>query len=244
MSESICLIPARMNSSRFPGKPLEKINGIEMIKICYQNAESADCFDHIYIATPDKEIMEFCKLNSMHSIMTSDKHERCTSRTLEAVLKLNKLNKRISKIVMLQGDEPLISSNMLKQSLESLQSSKITNLVTRIRDTKEIDDVNEVKVVLSANGNAIYFSRSRIPATKDDIDYDIYKQVCAIAFDLESLKLFENLPESTLERIESIDMNRLIENEIQIKAVIVNGQIASVDTPSDLMKVENLISNG
>tara|TARA_B100001996_G_scaffold357077_1_gene320793 strand:+ start:535 stop:1275 length:741 start_codon:yes stop_codon:yes gene_type:complete len=243
-SKSICIIPARMGSSRFPGKPLEKINGKEMIAHCYKNAEDAHCFDQIYIATPDQQIVNFCEKNNLSVVLTGSHHERCTSRTLEAVNKIEE-NKTLnfSKIVMLQGDEPLINGEMINKCNEAINKHRIVNLATEINDNSELDDINEVKVVFSKSKKALYFSRSKIPNTKDNLSLKAYKQVCAIGFTKESLNKFEDLEPTQLEIFESIDMNRLIENDIDVHIVLVEGNIASVDTKEDLIKVENILNN-
>ena len=121
-NQSLCVIPARMGSSRFPGKPLKKICGKEMIKYCYDNAVKANSFTHIYIATPDKEIIDYCNQNRINVIETSDKHERCTSRTQALQNLESQKNIVFSKIVMLQGDEPLVESEMLESCFASLES--------------------------------------------------------------------------------------------------------------------------
>lgn len=237
----VCIIPARMGSSRFPGKPLMEIAGKAMIKICYENAVNSSAYSKVVVATCDNEIKDFCISNDMDFEMTSNSHERCSSRCLEALLSLENNGENYDAVLMLQGDEPLISPAMLKKSAESLQNgdTEVTNLMTEITNIDEYNDINEVKVVTDNNSNAIYFSRAPIPATKDEISFKIFKQVCAIGFTRHSLIAFEDFSESSLEIIESVDMLRFIQNGIKIKMIEVSGNIVSVDTPSDLIKAES-----
>ena len=240
--KSICIIPARMGSSRFPGKPLEKILGTEMISYCYRNAIESKAFDLTFIATCDEVIQSFCDENNLNVVMTSERHERCTSRTLEALLKIEKNNNMsFSKVVMLQGDEPLITPEMLQKCCKSLEKNDVVNLMTAA-DLNEACSLDEVKVVVSHSNDAIYFSRAKVPETKDNIEVVFYKQVCAIGFSRENLIRFESFSPSRLETIESIDMNRFLENNVSIKMVEVFGKIVSVDTPNDLKKVEEILS--
>lgn len=239
---SICIIPARMGSSRFPGKPLEKILGKEMIAYCYENAVNSQAFEKTYIATCDVVIQKFCQKNNMNVVMTSDKHERCTSRTLEAVINIEKeIKLNFSKIVMLQGDEPLVTSNMLNDCSDSLDRNNVVNLMSEAT-IKEAESLDEVKVIVDQSNFAIYFSRAKVPETKDKVKVKFLKQVCAIGFSREMLMKFENITPSRLEIIESIDMNRFIENKIKIKMVKVEGKIVSVDTKEDLIKAEKILS--
>jgi len=236
----VCIIPARMNSSRFPGKPLMEISGKAMIKICYENAINSKSYSKVVIATCDNEIKNYCTSNDMDYEMTSSSHERCSSRCLEALLNLENKGENYDAVLMLQGDEPLINSDMLKKSAQALKSgeAKVTNLMTEITNMEEYKDINEVKVVVDNNSNAIYFSRAPIPATKDEIKFPVFKQVCAIGFSRESLIAFEDFPESSLEKIESVDMLRFVQNDVKIKMIEVSGNIVSVDTPSDLKKAQ------
>lgn len=241
-NKSLCVIPARLGSSRFPGKPLKKICGKEMIAYCYENATNSESFDFVCIATPDDEIIEYCLANKFNVIKTSDTHERCTSRTLEALQLIeSEHSSEYSNIVMLQGDEPLISKDMLKDCLLALQDNDVVNLATRVQSEAEHQDINEVKVVIRSNNTAIYFSRAKVPSTKDNLKIHAFKQVCAIGFSKEKLELFENLSPSEHEIYESVDMNRFVDNGVEIAIVKVDGHIASVDTIEDLKKVENII---
>lgn len=241
--KSLCVIPARMGSSRFPGKPLKRICGKEMIAYCYENAANTESFDYVYIATPDDAIIDFCLENKFNVIKTSDAHERCTSRTLEALQLIESKHKsEYSNIVMLQGDEPLISKDMLKDCLMALENNDVVNLATEVCSETEHEDINEVKVVISSNDTAIYFSRAKIPSTKDNLKVRAFKQVCAIGFSKQKLELFESLPPSEHEIYESVDMNRFIDNGVKIAIVKVDGNIASVDTIEDLKRVEDIIN--
>ena len=242
----ICIVPARMGSSRFPGKPLELIDDKTMLEHCLLNAQNSNIFDHVIAATCDDEILYHLNERGYKCVMTSSDHERCTSRTLEALEKFEEeVHEEFDYVLMLQGDEPLITPTMFEKNVAELVKDgvEVTNLMTKTKDINELHDINEVKVVFDQNNDALFFSRAPIPTTKDKIEYSSYKQVCAIGFAREALIGFESLGESNLERIESVDMLRLLETGTKVRMVEVEGDIASVDTPEDLEKVKQIIQS-
>ena len=183
------IIPARMSSSRFPGKPLAKINDKAMIEYIHDTCKSCKILDDVYIATCDTEIKDYMK--SAKVIMTSSKHERATDRVNEAIEKLEQQKKHFDIVVMIQGDEPMITSKMIEQSVQPIVrcESVVTNLMGFIHTKKEAQNKNTIKVVTDKNNKALYFSRSVIP-------YDIVgqKQVCIISFTRDALKEFSMIP--------------------------------------------------
>lgn len=169
----IGIIPARMSSSRFPGKPLKEIHGIPMVGHCYFRAKLCNLLDDVYVATCDAEIYEYMNKIGGNVIMTSDSHERASDRVSEALIKIEKINnENIDIVVLLQGDEPMTTPSMIKSAILPLLNDDqilITNLYTKIKSIKEFEDPNEVKVVIDKNEYALYFSREPIPSRKKGV---------------------------------------------------------------------------
>lgn len=230
-------IPARMASTRFPGKPMAKILGMPMIGHVYHRCKMSKMLDEVYVATCDKEIFDYITSIGGKAIMTRDTHERCSDRIAEAVKDIN-----ADIIVMVQGDEPMVFPEMIDMAVEPMlhdPSVKVVNLMGKIKTREEFEDPNEVKVVVDRNSDAIYFSREPIPSNKKySGPYDALKQICIIPFTRECLYLFDKLEPTPLEIIESVDMNRFIEHGYKVRMVLSDSETYSVDTPEDLKFVE------
>jgi 3-deoxy-manno-octulosonate cytidylyltransferase (CMP-KDO synthetase) len=244
----ISIIPARMNSSRFPGKPLKKILDIPMIGHCYKRSAMCKDIDDTYVATCDNEIFEYIESIGGKAIMTSSDHERATDRTAEAMLKIEKNSgEKIDIVVMVQGDEPMIMPEMITLSLQPFkknENTKVVNLYSDINSIDEFNDPNEVKTVIDNDSNALYFSREPIPSRRKGHDIvPMYKQVCVIPFKRDYLLEFNQTKQTPLEIIESIDMLRTIENGDKVKMVYSKNVTYSVDTEQDLRNVEKLMKN-
>lgn len=239
----LSLIPARMNSTRFPGKPIKFINKIPMIVHVFNNLKKSKINSDIYIATCDSEIVDVAKKNKISFVITSNAHERASDRCAEALNKLEKINKKNYDIViMLQGDEPMIDPIMIRESLIAFRKrdTLITNLFSKITNFKEFNDKNCIKVIRDNQNNAIFFTRN---LNKNYFGYNEYvgKQVCSIAFEKNFLKKFIKLKPTTFEKIESIDMNRVIEHGYNVYMQKTERYSQSVDTIDDLKKVELLL---
>ena len=199
-----------MNSSRFPGKPLEKIHGMPMIGHCLLRTQLCDKLTGTYVATCDKEIYEYVHSVGGKAIMTSDSHERASDRTAEAMTFIeNENGEKVDIVVMVQGDEPMIQPSMIEESLAPFNDSsvEVVNLMSNIDSIQEFEDPNEVKVVVDKSSNAIYFSREAIPSRKKGVDdVPMLKQVCIIPFRRDYLLKFNSMHETNLEVIESVDM--------------------------------------
>ena len=241
----LSIIPARMNSSRFPGKPLKLINGKPMIQHVYENVRKSKKTDELYVATCDKEIFNFINSISGNVILTSKTHKRASDRTAEALIKIEKKYKKKYDIVaMVQGDEPMVTGKMIDLALKPFYNNKkinIVNLMTKIISQSEFEDLNEPKVVFDKDKFAIYFSRSKIPSPWLYKQKNIYKQVCVIPFRRNYLIKFNKTKPTLLEKTESIDMNRIIENGEKIKMVEISQYVKSVDNKKDLKEVERLL---
>ncbi len=245
---TIGIIPARMASSRFPGKPLAKICGITMIEHVYKRSLMSKSLDDVYVATCDLEIKKTVEAFSGKVVMTRDSHERASDRVAEAINKLeNKLDYIIDVVVMIQGDEAMIYPEMIDEAIRPFHIDKnilVTNLMSLLKTREEHEDANEVKVVVDKDKFAMYFSREPIPSRKKGArEVPMLKQVCIILFRKDFLIEFNKLPQTSLEIIESVDMLRVLENGYRVKMVFTQYETYSVDTVEDLKKVEGLMVN-
>ena len=244
----IGIIPARMSSSRFPGKPMKMIHGIPMVGHCYKRAKMCDLLDDVYVATCDYEIHNYIESTGGKSVMTSNKHERASDRVSEALLKIEKEKEiKVDIVVLLQGDEPMTTPKMIELAVTPLLNDSkivISNLYTNIKTLQEFEDPNEVKVVLDKDDYALYFSREPIPSRKKGFEeVPMFKQVCVIPFMRDFLLEYNSLDQTQLEKIESVDMMRVLENGKKIKMVYIDEENCSVDTLNDLNKVIELMKN-
>jgi 3-deoxy-manno-octulosonate cytidylyltransferase (CMP-KDO synthetase) len=244
----IGIIPARMASSRFPGKPLAKIRGIPMIGHVYFRSKMSDLLDEVYIATCDQEVMDYARSIGAPAVMTSATHERASDRAAEAMQKIEaEQGKKMDIVVMIQGDEPMIYPEMIDDAVRPLRQDPeilVSNLMASLDTKDEHEDPNEVKVVVDQEGFALYFSREAIPSRKKGVeDVPMLKQVCIIPFRRDFLLKFNNLKPTPLEIIESVDMLRVLEHGYKIKMVMSDHRTYSVDTPEDLECVNSCMEH-
>ena len=242
-----------MGSLRFPNKPLVKIKGIPMIGHVYHRAKICYNLSDIYVATCDEEIVDYINSIGGKSIMTKDTHERATDRTGEALeIIMNKDGCEIDGVLMIQGDEPLLNPVLLDNMISFHMNQGtpfITNLISKIHSIEEFNNPNVVKTVMDKNGRVLYFSRSPIPSNaKYSGTLPMWKQLGLILFSGEALKEYSSLHPAELEIIESVDMNRLLENDINIQSFPTNDVSHAVDIPEDIeiveamMKRDNLVN--
>ncbi|MDJ0816001.1 MAG: 3-deoxy-manno-octulosonate cytidylyltransferase [Desulfobacterales bacterium] len=238
----VAVIPARMGSSRFPGKPLANLLGRPMIEHVYRRTAMCPVLDDVFVATCDQEIMDSVKNFGGKAIMTSSSHQRASDRVAEAAADFS-----ADIIVMIQGDEPMTYPQMIEASLAPLRNGDkqiaCVNLTARIQTEAEFTDPNTIKVVMDTEGFAVYMSREPVP-TRHLQPFDqlpAFKQVCIIPFTTASLQEFIRLPPTPLEVAESIDMLRFIEHGHKVKMVQTEYATHAVDTPEDLKRVETLL---
>lgn len=241
--KTIAVIPARMGSSRFPGKPIAKILGRPMIEHIYKRVAMSKSLHATYIATCDEEIREVAQGFGAQVIMTADTHERASDRVAEAVEKLD-----ADLIVMVQGDEPMTHPDMIDAAIAPFENNPglgCVNLVRKIDNEADYMDFNTIKVVMNRQNDALYMSRRPIPslAKSGFANTEAYKQVCIIPFRREILFQYTNLPPTPLEQHESIDMLRLLEHGLSVRMVHTEFNTQAVDTPADLAKVEKLMND-
>ena len=239
----IAIIPARMASTRYPGKPMENIHGKPMIEHVFERVSKNQHLDMVVVATCDKVIYDHMKSVGGDAIMTSDLHVRASDRCAEALLKLeNDRNCKYDVVVMVQGDEPMTHPDMITEALSPFKndaSVQITNLMHEIGTDDEFNDPNTIKVVCDDESNALYFSRSPIPYGQSDKPR--MKQVCVIPFRRDFLLHYTDLVPTPLEIAESVDMMRVLEHGKSVRMVITKHQSQAVDTPEDLNKVSRLL---
>ena len=246
MKEIIAIIPARMGSTRFPGKPMAEIHGVPMVGHVYFRTKMCSLLSETYVATCDQEIYDYIVSVGGKAVMTADTHQHCSDRAAEAMLKVEaETGQKVDIVVMVQGDEPMVTSEMIEEAVTPMLEDpaiKVVNLMARMKTVGEFEDPNEVKVVVDLNGRALYFSREPIPSRRKGVqDVPMLKQVCIIPFRRDYLLEFNGLPETPLENIESVDMMRVIEHGEHVHMVLTEAETLSVDTPEDLRRAVDLM---
>lgn len=244
----IAIIPARMGSSRFPGKPMAMIHGMPMVGHVYLRTRICPLLTETYVATCDQEIYDYIAGIGGQAVMTADTHERASDRTAEALMKIEAATgRRVDIVVMVQGDEPMVTPEMLQQAIAPMQANssiQIANLMASIKTREEFEDANEVKVVVGLDGQALYFSREPIPSRKKCLEeVPMFKQLGLILFRRDFLLKFNSLPPTPLEQVESVDMLRLLENGERVQMVLTEVDIRSVDTAEDLRWVSAMMTD-
>jgi len=243
----LAIIPARMGSSRFPDKPMHKISGIPMIGHCMYRVQLTQGLTDTYVATCDKEIADYVESIGGKVVMTAPSHTRATGRSAEAMGKIeHETGQKIDIVIMVQGDEPMILpedvSNMIRHFNDP--NVEIVNLMSRLKSREKFEDKNNVKVVVDQYMNALYFSREPIPSMwKEGDQIPMFMQVGVIAFRRKALSRFEQMTETTLEKIESVDMNRVLETGGKIRMVITENEMIGVDTRKEADYVYEQMKN-
>lgn len=241
----LALIPARMGSSRFPGKPMAPILGKPMIGHVYERVAKSPELTLAAVATCDREIFDYIESIGGKAVMTADTYERASDRCAEALLKLEQeYGIRYDIVVMVQGDEPMTHPDMIAEAVQPMlddPSIEVVNLLGRISDIAEFEDRNCIKVVCDLNLNALYFSREPIPTRSKTNNVPMGKQVCIIPFRRDYLLEYTSLAPTPLEIAESIDMMRILEWGGKVRMAKTRHDNQSVDTPDDLIKVEALM---
>jgi 3-deoxy-manno-octulosonate cytidylyltransferase (CMP-KDO synthetase) len=234
---AIGVIPARMGSTRFPGKPLALLGGKPMIEHVYRRTRACTSLDEVLVATCDEPIRDAVSALGGRVELTSPAHLRASERVAEVSARHH-----ADVVVMVQGDEPMVTAEMIDAALHGLVTDPdvdCVNLVAPIRDEAEALDPNTIKAVMSRTGLALYLSRSVIPSQfAPDV---LLKQVCVIAFRRNALAAFAALPPGPLEQLESVDMLRFLENGVPVRLVRTGVGTHAVDTPQDLARVSRLM---
>ena len=237
----VAVIPARMGSSRFPGKPLALLHGRPMLEHVFKRTALCPDLSEVVVATCDREIMDAVSAFGGKSVMTADAHERASDRVAEATRELDG-----DVFVLVQGDEPMTHPDMIREALSPFENGEnvdCVNLTKRITSESEFRNPNTIKVVMNKSGDALYMSRSEIPTLTNNAFDDIYayKQVCIIPFTRTALSMYESLSPTATEIAESIDMMRFIEHGKTVRMVETAHETHAVDTEQDLERVAKLM---
>jgi len=237
------VVPARMASSRFPGKPLYRICGKPMIEHVLCRARLFPDWDGLYLATCNREIADFGESKGWPTLMTSESHERCLDRVAEAVEICGQEIADSDFIVCVQGDEPLLHPDMVRAVITPMEEDSsvyCTVLAVEIVDDEQFRNKDIVKIIHDRKGDVLYTSRQPIPSCERLTPEIGARRVGGIlSFRWDFLKTFNNLPESPLERVESCDSNRILDNGYRQRIAPYPYQpYYSVDSPSDIQLVE------
>ena len=243
--EVVGIIPSRMASTRFPGKPLAPILGRPMVEHVYKRAARSNILSRVLVATDSEEISETVTAFGGEAIMTRTDHPSGTDRVAEAAENID-----ADIIVNIQGDEPALAPQMIDQAVVPLLddgSVIMSTLVRRITDPRELTDERLAKVTVASNGDALYFSRGPVPYPKggiESVDLDStpsWRHVGLYVFRRDFLFTFTSLQPSTLELAEGLEMLRALENGYPIRTVVTEHDSHGVDTPEDIPRAEAIL---
>ncbi len=241
------IIPARYASTRFPGKPLHPIAGKPLIQRVVEQCRRAKSLADVIVATDDERIAacarQFCRVE-----MTRADHPSGSDRIAEVAARCE-----CDAVVNVQGDEPLMDPAVIDAVASALATNEMSTAATLIRDAAEYDNANVVKVVVSATGRALYFSRRTIPYLREAASRPVGEQLAAFPFlkhlgiygyQRETLLRLVRFPVSPLENAEKLEQLRALENGISIGVVRVEYESIGVDVPGDVERVEKIINHG
>ena len=248
MSKAVGIIPARWASTRFPGKPLHRIDGKPLLQRVFERCLRAKNLDLIVIATDDMRIASAAFGWGAEVALTSPKHNSGTNRVAEVASKL----RRHAHVVNIQGDEPLINPRLIDRLVEKLRSDRTVEIVTAAHPFENPADAfspHQVKVVLDLRGNALYFSRSPIPfqgisqsgrggKAQAGRRHGLFRHQGIYGFRRETLLRFVRWKPSPLERIESLEQLRALENGVKVHVLVTAKGSPGIDTPEDAAALE------
>lgn len=241
MSRTAIIIPARYGSSRLEGKPLIEVMGKTVIQWVYEKAKASKLADMIIVATDDKRIYDCVKAFGGEVEMTSPNHKCGSDRIMEVVSR----HPEISFICNLQGDEPLIKSESIDDVIRNVKddnNADISTLVRVLTDVEEINNPNLVKCVIDNNGFALYFSRSKIPYERNSSVAKFYGHLGIYGYKRAALEAMTTLHQTPLEKAESLEQLRALENGMKIKTSVVDFVPVGIDTKEDLEKFKQILA--
>ncbi len=237
--KAIALIPARIGSTRFPGKMLAKIKGKALISRTYEAAVNTGLFTQVIVVTDSDDIQQEIESIGGKVLRSRKEHESGTDRIAEVAADLD-----ADIIINVQGDEPFIEKEPLAKLLNLFEGKdgeavQAASLVLETKDKTIIDNPNKVKVLLREDGYAIYFSRSAVPYHRDEIiDHTYYIHIGIYAFRKDALIKFAALHPSPLEVVEKLECNRFIDYDMPIKMAVTAHTSIAVDMPQDIVVAE------
>ncbi len=242
----IGIIPARYASTRLPGKPLADILGKSMLQRVYEQSSKSKFLKRVVVATDDERIFNHVKSFGGDVVMTAEHHPSGTDRCWDAA---QQVDETFNYVINVQGDEPFINPEQIDELASVLQdgSIELATQMVAVNSYDLLEDKGEVKIVLNKNNEAMYFSRSIIPFIKNVDEKDwldhhtYYRHVGMYAYRKDILEKITKLPVSSLEKAESLEQLRWIENGFKIKCVVTNYDSHCVDTPEDLEKAIRML---
>jgi 3-deoxy-manno-octulosonate cytidylyltransferase (CMP-KDO synthetase) len=249
MSKILGIIPSRYDSSRFPGKPLIDLAGKSMIQRVYEQVKKSNSLSDVIVATDDERIFAHVENFGGKAMMTSSSHQSGTDRCAEV---LEKLNSDFHAVINIQGDEPFINPeqiDLLAKCFED-KNTQLATLINKTDDVNLIMNPNRIKVVIDKNNTALYFSRSNIPYVRgiDPGEWGaytpLYLHIGIYGYRSDILKEITKLPISNLERAESLEQLRWLENGYRMKVAETKFESYSIDSPEDVngvLKMAGLI---
>lgn len=246
MSSILGVIPARYQSSRFPGKPLVQILGKSMIQRVYEQAKKSNLLADVVVATDDERIYEHVLSFGGKAVYTKENHPSGTDRCFEA---FQNYNGNYDYVINIQGDEPFIDPSQIDLLANVCDgTTELATLMIPVDSHEVLFDNGEVKIVLNQHHEALYFSRMVIPFIKGKsesewhLNHSYYRHVGMYAYRADVLKQVTELQPSSLENAESLEQLRWLENGLKIKCVTTNFDSHCVDTPEDIEKVIRLMN--
>ena len=235
----LCVIPARYASTRLPGKPLKDVAGKPMICRVYDRASQAKTLSGVVVATDDERILRAVEDHGGRAMMTAKDHPTGTDRLAEVA----EAYPDVDLIINVQGDEPLIEPSLIDElgrAFDGDADLQMATVMTPMEDEAEQKNPNNVKVVTDKNGCALYFSRSLLPYPRNDAGTPVYKHIGIYAYRRDFLLAYAKMAPTPLERTESLEQLRALENGYKIKCIRTNARFVGVDTPEDLAKVNEI----
>ncbi len=236
---AVCVIPARLESTRLPRKLLRTINGKAIIQHVYENAKKAKKLSRVLVACDHEELMEEVKSFGGDCMMTSPMHQSGTERLTEIAEKI-----QADIFINLQADEPLMDASTIDDLIASMEMDNECLMATaciRMYDEDDFRNPNVVKVVKNHKDEALYFSRAPIPHDRDKRELDFFKHLGIYAYRRDFLLQIPKLKASNLERREKLEQLRVLDNGFSIKVLETAFDSIGVDTEEDLKKVEKIM---
>ena len=228
----LAVIPSRYPSQRLPGKPLADIAGKPLVQWVYEATKNAGIFQHVVVATDDARIHDAVHGFGGVAMMTSDQHETGTDRVAEVASRFPDAD----VVVNVQGDQPFISSGILRALVEPYQMDKSIPMTTIACPLPQegYADPNCVKVACDRRGNAMFFTRAPIPVFRKTLSVPVYQHIGLYAFSRPFLETYSSLQSTPLEQAEQLEQLRVLENGYRIQLTLTDSHIPEVNTPEDL----------
>ena len=242
MSKVLGIIPSRWGSTRFPGKPLHLIAGKPLLQHVWERSRLAKKLDEIIVATDDFRIAEAAFNWGAEVALTSRRHISGTDRVAEVAAKAN----NFAHVINIQGDEPLIDPRLIDRLAREMQRDRALEMITAAHpfsDPRDADSPDQVKVVLNHSGDALYFSRARIPFSRgDSATRTFFRHQGIYGYTREFLLRFVTWKSSSLERTESLEQLRALENGVRIHVLVTRTGTPGIDTPADAVALEQKLA--